>query len=127
MEKVEKRTYSIAKDEPLFTQGEVCVGAWILMSGTVARFMGFDRRPLITQYANEGALLGLAETLSNDHKFRWSAIAATNITVHFIAAGDIVELIKDDGATAMELVLSLVNDLQVLHEQLRHVREALHR
>jgi hypothetical protein len=68
-----------------------------------------------------GAVLGLAEAISGGN-YQTSAVAATNIEVQFVSSADIIEIIRDDSLTGMELVQMLSAEVATLYQHIRGFR-----
>ncbi len=111
-------TRRIRQGSRLFLERDKCEGAWILLRGKVALSMHSGAQQVTISYAKPGAILGLAETLV-DATYRSTAVAASDVTLHFVPKKDVLELIKDDSATAMELLQLLSENLHELYQTIK--------
>lgn len=101
----------------VFKQEEPCKGAFILLHGKVALSTGVSvSHVLQIAYQGEGAILGLAETLSGI-AYQTTAVAATNITVRFLSLTDVVNMTKDDASKGLRVMSTLIADLDTLQKK----------
>jgi CRP-like cAMP-binding protein len=80
------------------------------MRGKVAIGIKAGDRSLTIKYAEPGAVLGLAEAV-NGGMHATTAVAATNVEVQFVPRNDILEIIRGDAPTAMELLQTLSEEV----------------
>src|SRR5690242_9592914 len=103
-----KLTRHFKRNAQLFRQGEHCKGTFIVLHGKVALFTGTGSKQRIRLgYATEGSVVGLSETIGGC-PYQTTAIADTNVTVHYIPKQDVLSLMAHDPSTGMRLVQMLV-------------------
>lgn len=102
----------------VFEQGGPCKGAFLLLHGKVALSTGVGiGHRLQVAYQGEGAILGLAETLSGVD-YQTTAVAATNITLQFLSHTELASMAKAD-SKGLRVVLTLIADLETLQQKIR--------
>jgi CRP-like cAMP-binding protein len=106
--------------QPLFTQGELCKGSFVVLRGKVAQSTRLLGREVQVNCAKTGAVLGLPETIGGG-PYQTTAVAAAPVTVHFIPTADVLSMIQDDSAIGMRVIEMLGGDLTNLYEQIRKV------
>src|SRR5205085_6258664 len=90
------------KSTVIFAQGDLCSGVWILVRGRVALAMSSRTGKQFTiSYAEPRTILGLADVLANDGVYLANAVAATNVTAHYIAKADVLGMLRDDPVTSL--------------------------
>jgi CRP-like cAMP-binding protein len=105
------------KYSALFKQGEPCAGAFVLLSGSVALSTGLQvGRKLLIAYRNEGAVLGLAETLI-ESTYQTTAVAATDVVVQFIPHCDVVAMARDTSSESMRIMSAVAEELTDLQKK----------
>lgn len=107
------------RDSSLFSQGEPCEGAFVLLRGRVSLSMGLGRdHKFRIGYWNKGKVLGLCETL-NGVAYETSAVASTSVTARFIPRRDVFSMIADDTRVGLQIVSTLAKDLAGLYQTIR--------
>lgn len=117
-----KLTRHYTRHSPLFRQGEPCNGTFVVLRGSVSLLTGHGSTECIPLgCVGAGAVIGLCETIGNS-PHQTTAIAETNVTVHFIPKRDVLSLISDDPATGMHVLHMLVGDVTGLYSRIRRMR-----
>jgi CRP-like cAMP-binding protein len=114
-----KRSYK--RHSRLFREGEPCKGTFVVLNGTVALSTGnASGQRIHLRCAGAGSVIGLSETVGGS-AYQTTAIAHTNVTVHFIPTQDVLSLISDDPATGMQIVQMLVGDLTRVYGRIKRI------
>jgi len=112
------------KGSCLFHEGESCKGSFVVLRGTVVLSTGYKtNRDLPVAVLKRGAVIGLPETVGG-HRCQTTAVALTNVTVHFIPSRDVLSMMKDDPETSLRVVTMLISDLGHLYGRIRRIATA---
>jgi CRP-like cAMP-binding protein len=109
------------KTRPLFVQGESCKGVFVVQHGRIALSTGnSSKRQIRLAYADQGAVVGLAETIGGG-PYQTTAVAATDVAVHFIPKSDVLKMIEDDPAIGLHVIQMLTGHLGQLYDCIKRM------
>ena len=116
-----KLTREYKRGTALFHQGEPCNGAFVVLRGKVSLWTGASSaRSICLKIPETRPVLALAEVIGGG-PHQTTAVARTDVAVHFIPKRDVISMMTHDAAMGMQVLRMLTGDVSTLYRQIKHI------
>lgn len=107
---------AVARAEKIFSQGDLCTGAYLLLAGRVQLTMhGARGRVVLRKEVSPGDLFGLSAAVSN-RPFSMTALATEPSEVRFVSREMLLEIMSQRAVVAVAVLALLAEDVRSARE-----------